>query len=243
MKTIVAKKIGRRPKRKANSPDLSKAKIVAAALNLLDRRGLDSFSLRDVARALGVYPTALYWHVPNRNALLAEIVAHALRHVSPPTDAGDWRIWLRELFRRYRREVRRHPNIAPLIGARLVSNAGAGLELVERILALLDGAGFRGRSLVDAYNVVIAAKVGFVTLEFATPPAKGIDDWKGALERQLSSVQSSTYPTLARYLPELANRAFILRWENGADQPLDAAFESFIEVVLSGLAERLRKSR
>lgn len=240
MKKAAAKKTDRGSKRKA-APGLSKTKIVVAALGLIDKKGLDSFSLRDVARALGVYPTALYWYVPSRNALLAEVVAHAMRHVSPPSDVGNWRTWLRELFRRYRREVRRHPNIAPLIGARLVSNAGADLDLVERILAVLDGAGFRGRGLADAFNVVIAAKVGFVTLEFAAPPAEEEgDDWTEALRCQLSSVKPSTHPTLARYLPELTNRAFILRWHNGVDQPLDAAFEAFIEAVLSGLAARLR---
>jgi len=46
---------------------LSKERIVEAALAQIDRDGLAAFSLRDVARALGVYPTALYWHVPGRN--------------------------------------------------------------------------------------------------------------------------------------------------------------------------------
>ncbi len=44
--------------------ELTRDQVVAAALACLDRHGIEHFSLREVARDLGVYPTAVYWHVP-----------------------------------------------------------------------------------------------------------------------------------------------------------------------------------
>ena len=217
---------------------LNKSGIVAAALALIDAQGVAGFSMRDVARRLRVYPTALYWHVPGRNALLAEVVAHALRDIVPSTDPADWHEWLRGLFRRYRAAVHEHPNIAPLIGAQLVSNEGVDARMIDGILSALTHAGYRGRGIVDAYNVVIATMCGFVTMELAPLPAEDPKGWAAALEARVRAIGSLDYPMLARHLPGMANRAFIVRWQNGVEVPLDRSFEAFIDSVIRGLAVR-----
>lgn len=43
------------------------------ALRLLDEQGLPSLTMRHLATALGVQPSALYWHFPNKQALLAAV--------------------------------------------------------------------------------------------------------------------------------------------------------------------------
>ena len=48
------------------------------ALALIAGKGLNDFRLRDAARSLGVYPTALYWHIKNKNALLGRVCALVL---------------------------------------------------------------------------------------------------------------------------------------------------------------------
>jgi AcrR family transcriptional regulator len=216
---------------------LSRERIVAAALALIDRDGLAAFSLRDLARALGVYPTALYWHVPGRNALLAAVVEQALRDIWRPRGRLSWQARLRALFHRYRAAVRRHPNVAPLIGAQLVSNAGIGPELVERILATLAEAGFAGDRLVDAYNTVVAAKVGFVTMELAAVPDEDRSRWSAAMRARIAGIDPAKLPVLARNRVRLGNRAFILRWENGTTVPLDRSFKLYVEVFIAGLEQ------
>lgn len=222
----------------SRAPKLSKEKIVAAALALIDLNGAADFSLRDVARRLGVYPTAIYWHVPGRNALIGEVCALATRDILPPVSPRNWRAWLKGLFRRYRAAVRRHPNVAPLLGAQLVSNAGVDARLIEGVLVALSHAGYRGQGLVDAFNVVVAAMSGFVTMEFGPEPAEDPRRWAVDLERWVRGLGKGDYPLLARHLPALANRAFILRWQNGTKVPLDTGFEGFIDCVVRGLAAR-----
>jgi TetR/AcrR family transcriptional regulator, tetracycline repressor protein len=228
-----------RPATAPSAEGLNKKRVVAAALSLIDAQGIEAFSMRGLAQELGVYPTALYWHVPNRNALLAEVVSDALADVMPPGHADDWRVWLKDLFRRYRAAVRRHPNIAPLIGAQLVSNAGVSLELVDSILTVLASAGFKDELLVHAYNAVIAFKVGFVTLEFAPMPAEDADAWTIALKKSFRTVDPEAQPVLARTLPLMENRAFIVRWQNGTKVPLNESFEMYMDIAISGLEQKL----
>lgn len=57
----------------------SRDDVVSAALRVLDAHGLENCSMRRVAAELGVQPSALYHHVPDKQTLLAlmadEIVA------------------------------------------------------------------------------------------------------------------------------------------------------------------------
>lgn len=48
------------------------------ALLLLDEYGLPDLTMRNLATALGVQPSALYWHFPNKQALLAAVSAKIL---------------------------------------------------------------------------------------------------------------------------------------------------------------------
>ncbi|MFT4232313.1 MAG: TetR family transcriptional regulator [Leucobacter sp.] len=49
----------------------SRSDVVAAALRVLDEQGLENCSMRRVAAALGVQPSALYHHVADKQTLLA----------------------------------------------------------------------------------------------------------------------------------------------------------------------------
>jgi len=66
---------------------LSRERIIAAAIEQIDRNGLMGFSLRDVARSLGVYPSAVYWHVATRDDLLASVVEATMADVARPNPA------------------------------------------------------------------------------------------------------------------------------------------------------------
>ncbi|MFS0702718.1 TetR family transcriptional regulator, partial [Cellulomonas sp. 179-A 4D5 NHS] len=67
---------------------LTRAQVVAAALEILDEYGLGDLTMRRLAGSLGVQPGALYWHVANKQALLAE-VADAIVAELPVPASGD----------------------------------------------------------------------------------------------------------------------------------------------------------
>ena len=220
---------------------LSKRRIAEAALAHIDEFGLGAFSMREIAARLGVYPATVHWHVSTREALLAEVAAMVMADVTPPPGKQGWQEWIAQLFRRCRAAVRRHPNVAQLLGAQLVSNGSLPTELVEGVLAALVEAGFEGEPLLEAYNCVIAAMLGFVTMEFSPLPSDNTQAWAEELRERVHTIRPLDHPVLARNLPLLANRAFIVRWDNGSSVPLDASFERHIQIVIDGLEAFARR--
>jgi AcrR family transcriptional regulator len=238
-----AKRANGATRKKAAPADkaLTRERIVAVAIEQIDQNGLTAFSLREVARQLDVYPTAVYWHVPNRDALLAAVVEATMAGVAPEIGKLSWQDWFRELFRRYRKSVQQHPNVAQLVGAQLVSNASLSPLLIDRILTVLLQAGCDESRLVDMYNVVVASMVGFATLELAPLPTDDLAIWTNQLQEKVHDIRALEYPTLARHLPALANRAFIVRWQSGSEVPLDSSFDTFVEVTIAGMERTLAK--
>lgn len=233
-----------RPRKKAGRPvagGLTRERIVHAALAHLDAVGLAAFSVRDVARALDVFPTTVYWHMDSRDQLLAEVAGAVVQTATPLRDGLDWETWLRRLLHGYRQALHQHPQVAPLLGAQLLSNAGLDLDLVDRLLAALHDAGATDANIAAAYNATIACMTGFVTLELAAPPDDN-ERWAQAHAQRVHTADACAHPQVARHRHQLANQAFILRWQNGREVPLDAAFQAHVDIFIAGLKAFLRGS-
>lgn len=228
------------PKARSGRPaqiGLTRDQILDAALALIDQKGLGGFSMRDLSRSLGVYPASIYWHVGGSKAqLFGEISARITATVMTPDEAcADWRDTLRTFFRRYRAAVAQHPNVAPLLGAQLQSNGLPNAPMVEIVLQALQQAGYGDQDLVDAFNAVIGGLAGFVTMEFGHAPPEDQDGWATALQEQLDGLDPAAYPAISGLLPLVRNRAFVLRWQNGSDVPLDGGFDCLLESLIRGL--------
>ncbi len=52
----------------------SKGKIIQSAWTLLSQVGVDQFSMRKLAKEVGITASTLYWHFPNKDAIFAEMV-------------------------------------------------------------------------------------------------------------------------------------------------------------------------
>ena len=60
---------------------LNRKKIVSTAVDILQQYGLADLTMRRLARSLDVAPGALYWHFPNKQALLGGIAESILAEV------------------------------------------------------------------------------------------------------------------------------------------------------------------
>jgi AcrR family transcriptional regulator len=232
-----------RPRSPAGSQALGRERILKTALALIDAHGLAAFNLRDLAGALGVYPTAIYWHVPGRNALIAGAVALAMQDAGTAVPGGTWQVRLRSLLQRFRAALRAHPRLAPIVASELVYNAALDAVLLDHVVCALEDAGFSGGGLVDTFNVVIAAMCGFATLELSAPPDQGSEGWEAGCRERLSALRHDAHPALARHLPELRNKAFMLRWSSGTTHPLNNGFAAWCEVFIAGLEARAASLR
>jgi AcrR family transcriptional regulator len=95
---------------------LSRERIVAAAVTLLDEDGADGLTMRRLAQRLDVTPTALYWHVKTKDDVLDLALDRVFGDVPLPPTTADWRADARVLIRHWRTAMLRHPWAPSLIG-------------------------------------------------------------------------------------------------------------------------------
>src|SRR5579875_3916739 len=109
--------------------------VVRAALEVLDRTGLDDLSVRLVADRLGVRAPALYWHFRNKRALMDEMaeamLADRATELGLPAEHELWWEWLARSARWLRRAL-----LARRDGARVF--AGAPLPSLPTFLGVMD---------------------------------------------------------------------------------------------------------
>lgn len=76
---------------------INRESIIAAALSLLDTYGLGDVTMRRVASSLNVAPGALYWHIANKQALIAALAEDIIAPISGES-LGELSLNLRELL-------------------------------------------------------------------------------------------------------------------------------------------------
>ncbi|MFG1924329.1 TetR/AcrR family transcriptional regulator [Cryptosporangium sp. NPDC048952] len=139
---------------------LTRERIVHAAVELIERHGVDALSMRAVAAELGVAVMSLYNHVPNKAALMegvAEYVVAGLDTV--PAGTGDWQGEARALVRAFRTAAHEYPHSMRVVLTHSIDTTAAS-RLAERALALAAEAGFEGATAVRIVHALMAYAVG-----------------------------------------------------------------------------------
>lgn len=132
-------------------PELTLAGIIEATLGLARRIGFDAVSLRPLAAELNVTPTALYYHVRNKEELLDAVVSRIFDSMESPDSALPWtermRLFLlgqNELFQAY-------PGLARFLVSH--SQSDVARRRINAIHDILRDGGFRGERLEAAFAV------------------------------------------------------------------------------------------
>ena len=77
--------------------------------------------------------------------------------------------------------------------------------------------------------------------QFVAPPSEDRPGWTRVMRQTVEGLTETAYPYIERYKAALANKHFILRWENGVTVPLDASFEAYVYVIIEGLRQLLTR--
>jgi AcrR family transcriptional regulator len=146
----------------AAKSDLSRDKIVECALSVMDAEGPDAVTIRRIAQEFGVTPMALYWHVANKDELLAAMGDALLAEVTPPPATGSWSTQLRGVVEALITGLSRHPAAAELVFPRILIHE-SGLRLTEFTLTLLEDAGFTPEQAADLARMGLQTAMMLVT--------------------------------------------------------------------------------
>jgi AcrR family transcriptional regulator len=198
---------------------LNREQVLDAALTLADAEGVESLSMRKLAKAVGVEAMSLYHHVKNKDDLLDGLVDRVWAEMAWP--AGAWRESLRERARATRAALRRHPWAIGLMEAR--SNPGPhNIAQHEQMLRVLREGGFSVADTARASSLLDAYVYGWALQEKALPEELNAE----VAERMLRFADQTT-PYQAEMLREhIATGGY----------DFNAEFEFGLEIVLSGIS-------
>lgn len=205
---------------------LDKQRIVAEAVALLDAEGLDGVTTRKLAARLGVQSPTLYWHLPNKAALVTALADAILDQefgdMSPPGPDQHWQDWLSGLAERLRRALLAHPDGARVISAAQLSRTMTAIsELAMSTLVT------RGIPLEQARVIVLTVErftVGHVLEEQAPrPDTDALKDFDMATFTQ-------QHPTVIAAVTEYFRPG----------RTVDDLFRDCLEVVIEGAGVKAR---
>jgi AcrR family transcriptional regulator len=174
---------------------MSPSMILDAAIQLLDRDGIEALSMRRLGAALGVEAMSLYNHVPSKAALLDGIHERIMLMLELPAHARSWQAFVRHQAHALHRALLAHPHAIQLFATRPAATP-AEFERLHRYLEVLLRAGFTGTQALSIVQLVAQLVVGHamwttsvevVAIEVIAPPAitRALEKWDPDRELEL----------------------------------------------------------
>ena len=204
---------------------LSRARILAAAVQLVDLDGLEALTMRRLAEELNVDPMSLYNHVDGKDALLDGIAEALWNEVEVPADDVDWKQALQSFAISLRGLAHRHPHSFGLLLGRGVMPARE-LQAIDATIGALERAGLNREQAAEMIRTLVAYAVGYGMLELSTPPPAG-------------ATRMEQIVSLTRTLPQDAPFHLIELARLLCDCDMDYQFKLGLDLIVSGLEARL----
>lgn len=210
---------------------VNRATVLHAALEIVDRDGVDGLSMRRLADAVGRDPMVVYRHVANKAAVLDGIAEVVFAQLSVDASDADWAAQLRVIARDFRRLALAHPKAVPLLVTRpLATPLGlrpqAVVRPLEDILALLTRAGFSGTDALHIYRALFGFLYGHVLNELQEIVERP-EETDEVLRLGLHRLPITQFPLLRELAPALVGYGGATELERGLD------------ILLTGLAATL----
>jgi AcrR family transcriptional regulator len=188
------------PSQTATRSRLSPDQVAAAALELLDRDGLEALSMRRLAEQLGVGTMTLYGYFRSKDELLDAVVDAAVAERAPFSFEGTWKEQIRRLMQGSRRNLGRHPGLVKVRADRPVLQPEA-LRFAETGVTILRRAGFGRTDAARAFRLLFTYVFGYVSFS----PDETADQARRDSLAATVALPPDEYPTLRETSAELAD--------------------------------------
>ena len=199
---------------------LSRDRVLRAALDLVDREGVEALTMRRLGRELGVEAMSLYGYVDSKEDLIEGVVEQVFRQMPLIVPGpGRWQDRLRRHAAAYRSVLLDHPNAVRLVARRPLTTEGTA-AFVDSALAELQSVGLDLQTADRVLGVIASFTLGHVYEEVG-------DELRATADagRAPGGVDADRFPHLAAV---------------GAMKPTDydQEFDLGIDFIVAGL-ERL----
>jgi AcrR family transcriptional regulator len=219
---------------------LTREQIVDAAIELLDRDGLEGLSMRALGQRLGSAATAVYWHVGSKDNLIALAADQVWNEIGQPDPAAaGWRAAAAAMATDLHAMLTRHSWLVQAFGSQVLYGPGKASH-DDHGLAVYEAAGFTSaqadQAAVTVFTFVLGHALGTaaaasLTRKLSRDSADGGD--------QLSARMAEAREIAARF-PRLRARLGTAAAGYGAVP--EASFEFGLRTILDGLEDQLAPS-
>ena len=221
-------------RRKEGDPDLTRERIVAAAIRVADAEGLAQLSMRRIATELRAATMSLYRHVNGKDELLVSMMDTVLGDDPlPARPPNGWRARLELSSRMQWQGFRRHPWLAQALSITRPQLIPNGMKHTEWALRALDGLGLTIQEMMHVHLTLFSHVRGLaLNLEAEAQAEKdsGLtsDEWMQTQEHGFRVIAGTgDFPLLSR----LVNSEMELH--------LDQLFEFGLGRLLDGMEQYL----
>lgn len=203
---------------------LTRQRVLEAALKLIDRNGLEGFSMRKLGAMLGVEAMSLYNHVESKGALfdgVIEVLVLQAPYPEMPNATPHDELWA--YIHALRDVLRAHPRALPLVATNPFRTP-ATLAVLDRLLATVHRANIQGVQAIYALQSIAGFTIGQTLLDVGRTPV--VDFEPGASGPIVwQRFPAERFPALHAALPTIA------QWspDHEFDYGLRALFQSIFE--------------
>ena len=216
----------------AERTPLNKERVLAAAVELADREGVDGLSMRRLASELGVVPMALYKHVANKDELLDGMIDVVVAEIDPPLTDTDWKTAVRERILSARRMLLRHPWASRVMESRTRPTMTV-MAYMDSMIAMFIAGGFSIDLIHHVMHAMGSRLMGF-TQEMFNDQSDEEQPFQPEMLEQLQTVFPSIYQLYLTVNHEDESIVGV-----GCDDQFE--FEFALDLMLDGI-ERLKGS-
>jgi AcrR family transcriptional regulator len=207
-------------------PAIPLDRIVTTALQIVDDEGADALSMRTLAQRLDSGTATLYRHFTGRADLIAHVVDLVFGSVeidAAKVSAMPWQEACKAAAYAMFDVLRRHPNVAPLLGADVLigPNAMAGRE---GLIAILLDNGFPPALAARSYATLARYILGFAIQ--LTSHRDDLDD--AGLSQVFQNLDPRQFPAIVKVADSLP-------------VPLDDEFAFGLDLIIDGLTQALAR--
>lgn len=222
-----------RRKKQADKPPLDKKGIVTAALELIDKVGLNQLTMRKLADSIGIQAGALYWHVKNKEELLGLLVDEISSKIIWPENETSWKEAITSWALSYRNILHTYQDSVEIFNSSTLSSSYYRFYHIENLFRVLFEAGFKDDDIPWMASMIKNHILGFVSEEvrfkrILEEKEQSIEALGEDMNKMYQELAKDTFPFLFRMSSHMTNPS----WER--------EFLLGINVLLSGFTSNLK---
>ena len=234
------------PKKKTSSPivkekrkagtraGLTKPAIVAAAAELIESVGANGFSLRKLAKALGVGPTTIHFHFEGGvGSVFGAVAQQALAGVTRPYKPKEEpAAYLGELLLRILEALHARPVVAKLVVLQLSSNPLLDPLLAERLLLALAALGVPAEARPRMFRRAMGVIFEMILAECGRSSAADQKEASAQMHKTIAALLPTEFPNLTEFREVLAAETV----QGGVAKPSPAVATEYADRLIATLS-------